>query len=533
MTARASSGQITGHGSIALSMFAVIVFITIAVSFWAARHVRSAHDFYSAGSRISGLQNGLAISGDFMSASTFLGVVGLVFAGNGEAVIYIASPILGLVLLMLYVAEPLRNLGRYTVTEVISLRFEDRAIRVFCALSTLTVTLFYLIAQMVGAAALLQILVGIPNSAAVVLVAGLMMLYVLVGGMLAATWVQIIKAVLLVGCVLLLSAIALGHVGFDLPRLYELASHQILATQDASGSSVLASPFSALSLGVAMSFGMAGLPHLLIRFFTVPNAVEARRSVLTAAFIIAGVFLLMVFVLAYAAVAFVQNQPELFDAKGQLQGGANMAVIHLSGVLGGEVLLGVVAAVTFATILAVVAGLTMAGAGALANDLYVQVLRGGSVGDAAQVRSFRAATVLVTVAAIAFGIVFEGQSIAYMVSLAFAVAASANFPVLILAIYWKGLTRRGLLMGGSVGLIGSVLLIVAGPAIWVGVLGHPRPLFPYAYPALASMPLAFLTAWLVSRLDPQYADAAAQGAFAELSRRAQEHRPVSAPTTAH
>jgi cation/acetate symporter len=534
MTARASSGQITGHGSIALSMFAVIVFITIAVSFWAARHVRSAHDFYTAGSRISGLQNGLAISGDFMSASTFLGVVGLVFAGNGEAVIYIASPILGLVLLMLYVAEPLRNLGRYTVTEVISLRFEDRAIRVFCALSTLTVTLFYLIAQMVGAAALLQILVGIPNSAAVVLVAGLMMLYVLLGGMLAATWVQIIKAVLLVGCVLLLSAIALGHVGFDLPRLYELASHQILATQGASGgSSALASPFSALSLGVAMSFGMAGLPHLLIRFFTVPNAVEARRSVLTAAFIIAGVFLLMVFVLAYAAIAFVQNRPELLDAKGQLQGGANMAVIHLSGVLGGEVLLGVVAAVTFATILAVVAGLTMAGAGALANDLHVQVLRGGSVDDAAQVRSFRVATVLVTVAAVAFGIVFEGQSIAYMVSLAFAVAASANFPVLILAIYWKGLTRRGLLMGGSVGLIGSVLLIVAGPAIWVGVLGHPRPLFPYAYPALASMPLAFLTAWMVSRFDPQYADAAAQGAFAELSRRAQEHRPVSTSTAAH
>jgi cation/acetate symporter len=534
LTARASNGQIAGHGSIALSMFAVIVFITIAVSFWAARHVRSAHDFYTAGSRISGLQNGLAISGDFMSASTFLGVVGLVFAGNGEAVIYIASPILGLALLLLYVAEPLRNLGQYTVTQVISLRFEGRAIRVFGALSTLTVTLFYLIAQMVGAAALLQILVGIPNSAAVVLVAGLMMLYVLLGGMLATTWVQIIKAVLLVGCVLLLSAIALGHVGFDLSRLYELASHQILATQGASGgSSALASPFSALSLGVAMSFGMAGLPHLLIRFFTVPNAVEARRSVLTAAFIIAGVFLLMVFVLAYAAIAFVQNRPELLDAKGHLQGGANMAVIHLAGVLGGEVLLGVVAAVTFATILAVVAGLTMAGAGALANDLYVQVLRGGSVGDTAQVRSFRIATVLVTAAAIAFGIVFEGQSIAYMVSLAFTVAASANFPVLILAIYWKGLTRRGVLMGGWVGLIGSVLLIVAGPAIWVGVLGHPQPLFPYAYPALASMPLAFLTAWMVSRFDPRYADPAAQRTFAELSRRAQEHRPASIPTPVH
>lgn len=515
-------------------MFAVIVLITILISIWAARRMRSARDFYTAGGRITGLQNGLAISGDFMSASTFLGVIGLAFVGNGEAVVYIASPILGLAFLLFYVAEPLRNLGRYTLAQVISLRFGGRSVKVFCALSVLAVTLFYLIAQMVGVAALLQILLGVPNTAAVILVAMLMMLYVLLGGMLATTWVQIIKAVLLVGCVLLLSVIALARVHFDLPGLYGLAAQQLMAAHGAtSGSGALASAFSALSLGAAMSFGMAGLPHLLIRFFTVPNATEARRSVLIATFIIAGVFLLVVFVLAYAAIAFVQSQPQLFDAKGQLQGGANMAVIHLSRVLGGDLLLGIVAAVTFATILAVVAGLTMAGAGALANDLYVQVWRKGAVDDVQQVRAFRAATLIVTLAAVAFGILFEGQSIAYMVSLAFTVAASANFPVLILAIYWKGLTRRGMLAGGTVGLLSSVVLIVVGPAIWVSMLHHARPIFPYAYPALTSMPLAFATAWAASRFDPKYGDEEDVRVFAQLTQQAQRHGAFAAPADAN
>ena len=518
---------------IALTLFAVIVLITILISVWAARRMRSARDFYTAGGRITGLQNGLAISGDFMSASTFLGVIGLAFVGNGEAVVYIASPILGLAFLLFYVAEPLRNLGRYTLAQVISLRFAGRSVRVFCALSVLAVTLFYLIAQMVGAAALLQILLGVPNSAAVVLVALLMMLYVLLGGMLATTWVQIIKAVLLVGCVVLLSFIALARVQFDLPRLYGLAAQQLMAHGTAGGIGALGSAFSALSLGAAMSFGMAGLPHLLIRFFTVPNATEARRSVLIAAFIIAGVFLLVVFVLAYAAIAFVQSQPQLFDSRGQLQGGANMAVIHLSRVLGGDLLLGLVAAVTFATILAVVAGLTMAGAGALANDLYVQVWRKGDADDVRQVRAFRAATVIVTLAAVVFGILFEGQSIAYMVSLAFTVAASANFPVLILAIYWKGLTRRGMLAGGMAGLCSSVVLIVVGPAIWVSMLHHARPIFPYAYPALASMPLAFATAWAVSRFDPKYGDGEDGRVFDRLAEQAQRHDAFAAPPNAH
>jgi cation/acetate symporter len=516
-----------GH-SIALIMFGAVILVTIGITIWAARRVHSAADFYAAGGRISGLQNGLAIAGDFMSASTFLGVVGLMFTGNGEAVIYIMSPILGLAFLMLYIAEPLRNLGQYTVVQVVCLRFDRNSIRVLAAVSVLTVTLFYLIAQVVGAAALLQLLVGIPNAAAVMLVAALMMIYVLLGGMLATTWVQIIKAVLLVICVLALTVLSFQRVGFDIPKLYSLAAFQIghMPGVTAAGSS-LRSPFSAISLGIAMSFGMAGLPHLLIRFFTVPDAVAARRSVVVASVLISVVFLLMVFVLAYAAIAFVGSQPSMFDAKGQLQGGANMAVIHLARTLGGEAWLGAVAAVTFATILAVVAGLTMAGAGALANDLYVRVLRGGRVNDRDQVRAFRVATLLVTAFAVMFGIAFEGQSIAYMVALAFTVAVSANFPVLILVLYWRGLTGRGVLAGGWTGLLVSVVLIVAGPAIWVNVLHHPTPLFPYAYPALASMPLAFLAAWLASLTDAKRHDVAGQAVFQELQRRAA--RPTAAP----
>jgi cation/acetate symporter len=316
--------------------------------------------------------------------------------------------------------------------------------------------------------------------------------------------------------------------------LYELAASQLTATFGSTNvSTALSAPFSALSLGVAMSFGMAGLPHLLIRFFTVPNAQEARRSVLISTYIITGVFFLIVFVLAYAAIGFVYGRPELFNEQGQLLGGSNMAVIHLARVLGGEVMFGLVAAVTFATILAVVAGLTMAGAGALAHDLYVQVIRRGHVSDANQVHAFRIATVIVTILAIALGIAFEGQSIAYMVSLAFTVAASANFPVLMLAIYWRGLTRRGALAGGSVGLLSSVALIAAGPPIWVGVLGHEQALFPYAYPALASMPLAFAVCWLVSRFDPEFGEASAARLFEDIRRQARRGVAVAQGMAGH
>jgi cation/acetate symporter len=387
---------------------------------------------------------------------------------------------------------------------------------------------------MVGAGTLLQILIGIPYRIAIVLVALLMMSYVLLGGMLATTWVQIIKTVLLVACVAILVVLSLARVDFDVPKLYQIAGERLTSTFGNGGvATALSAPFSALSLGVAMSFGMAGLPHLLIRFFTVPNALEARRSVLIATYIIAAVFFFIVFVLAYASIAFVYGQPQFFEPDGKLIGGSNMAVIHLARVLGGEVLFGAVAAVTFATILAVVAGLTMAGAGAMAHDLYVHVIKRGEVSERGQITAFRVATLIVTLLAILLGIAFEGQSIAYMVSLAFTVAASANFPVLLLAIYWRGLTRRGALAGGMIGLLTSVVLIAIGPPIWVSLLGHPKALFPYAYPALASMPLAFVTCWVVSRLDPLFGESAANAMFEEIRSQASRGIAVARGVVGH
>jgi cation/acetate symporter len=529
-----AADAVAGRSPVAISMFVGIILATILVTFWSARRVRSANDFYTAGGQISGVQNGLAICGDFMSAATFLGVIALAYAGNGEAAIYIASPILGLAFLLLFVTEPLRNLGRFTIAQVMSLRFPKESMRTFCAFAVLTVTLLYLIAQMVGAGALLQVLTGVSYRTAVVIVAVLMMSYVAFGGMLATTWVQIIKAVLLVACVVLLSVLVFAHFEFDMDTLYTRAGEQLrIALGENGGGGALSTPFSALSLGIAMSFGMAGLPHLLIRFFTVPDALQARRSVLIATFIIAAVFMLVLFVLAYAAIALVHNRPEFLDASGRLIGGANMAVIHLSHVLGGEVMLGFVASVTFATILAVVAGLTMAGAGALANDLYVQVFRKGKVAETTQVRAFRIATLAIALFAVLLGIAFEGQGIAYMVSLAFTVAASANFPVLILALYWSGLTRRGAIAGGATGLILSVVLIVTGPTIWVSVLGNEAPLFPYAYPALLSMPIAFLVCAIVSRLDPEYGDEDANRVFAEMKAQAQRGVRIAAQAVSH
>ena len=432
----AADGESIASGNwVAITFFVAVIIASVSITFWAAKRNTSAHDFYTAGGTVTGTQNGLAICGDFMSASTLLGVIGLAFVGNPESIIYIVSPILGLAFLMLYVAEPLRSLGKFTLVDVMTYRFPGTRMRLLCSLSVLTVTIFYLIAQMVGAGALLEVLLGIPYWIAVIVVALLMMLYVVLGGMLATTWVQIIKAVLLIVAVSVLSFLTFSHFGFDAESLYAESKETLLANVDSGASSAINSPFSALSLGVAMSLGMAGLPHLLIRFFTVPDGEQARKSVMIALYVISAVFLLVGFVLAYGSIALVCQSPESFDSDGSLIGGTNMAVIHLARVLGGEAMLGFIAAVTFATILAVVAGLTMAGAGALANDIYVKVLRKGDVGNSGQILAFRIATLFITVIAVLLGIAFEGQSIAYMVGLAFTVAASANFPILILALY--------------------------------------------------------------------------------------------------
>jgi cation/acetate symporter len=503
---------------LAVTLFLLVIALTLAITAWAARRSRSRSDFYAAGGAITGTQNGFAIAGDFMSASTILGVAGFAFAGNAESIIYLVGPIVGFAFVFLFIAEPLRNLGRYTVAEVIGLRFPGRAIRVFAATSSLIVTLFYLLAQMVGAGALIEVLINVPYKLAVMGVASLMMLYVFFGGMLATTWVQITKAVLLILGVIVMSWLTYRRVDFDLGSLYALAEQKFLAYAATGGGGSIANTFSTVSLALTLSLGVAGLPHILLRFFTVPDAVQARRSVFVAMLIIIVVFLLVQYVLSYAAVAFLYGDDSFFK-NGKLIGGANVPIIHLARLLGGEVLMGIVAAVAFATILAVVSGLTLAGASAIAHDLYAHAIKRGAASEASELIMFRAATVGVTIVAAALGIVFQGKNIAYMVGLAFTVAASANFPVLLLALYWRRLTRRGALIGGSVGLLASIALIVGGPPIWVGMLGHTAPLIPYAYPALISMPLAFVVCWLVSMLDARSNDALAQAAFDELQYR--------------
>ncbi len=503
---------------LAIALFVTVIALTLAITTWAARRSRSRNDFYAAGGSITGTQNGFAIAGDFMSASTILGVAGFVFAGNAESIIYIVGPIVGFAFVFLFIAEPLRNLGRYTVGEVIGLRFPGRSMRLFAAMSSLIVTLFYLLAQMVGAGALIEVLIGVPYKFAVMGVAALMMLYVFFGGMLATTWVQITKALLLIAGVIVMAWLVYQRVHFDMATLYELAAEKLVVHAASGGGGSIASPFSTVSLALTLSLGVAGLPHILLRFFTVPDAAQARKSVLIAMLIIIVVFLLVHFVLSYAAVAFLYGDTNFF-VNGKLIGGPNVPIIHLARVLGGDVLMGIVAAVAFATILAVVSGLTLAGASAIAHDLYAHAIKRGTASEAAELVMFRVATVGVTMVAAALGVVFQGKNIAYMVGLAFTVAASANFPVLLLALYWRKLTRRAALIGGSVGLLASIALIIGGPPIWVGMLGHQAPLIRYAYPALISMPLAFFVCWLVSILDARSNDVRAQATFDELQYR--------------
>jgi cation/acetate symporter len=347
-----------------------------------------------------------------------------------------------------------------------------------------------------------------------------MMMYVAFGGMLATTWVQITKAVVLVIGVLLMTVLTFDRVDYDVGSLYQIARAQMSTVFTGNTTGALNSLYSTLSLGLALSLGVCGLPHVLMRFFTVPDARQARRSIIVAMVLIALVFLIVLFVLSYAAIAFVYGKPEFFDDNGVLRGGANMAVVHLSQLLGGDVLMGIVSAVIFATILAVVAGLTMASAGALAHDLYAQVFRRGAATEQQELRVFRVATLAVTIVAALLGIAFKGTNISFLVSLAFSVAASANLPVLLLSLYWRGLTRRGALAGGAVGLVTSTGMLIAGPAIWVDVLGYERALFGSNYPTLLALPLALATAWATSMLDARHRTADAQRVFEELSAKA-------------
>jgi len=499
----------------AILIFAAFVILTLGITYWAAQRTRTTKDFYAAGGGVSGLQNGLAIAGDYMSAASFLGISALVFSSGYYGLIYSIGFLVGWPIIMFLMAEPLKNLGRFTFADVVSYRLQATPIRAMAATGTLVTVAFYLIAQMVGAGQLIELLFGLPYASAVIIVGVLMVIYVTFGGMIATTWVQIIKAGLLLFGATLMSLLVLIRFGFDFNGLIAKAI-EIHPKHDAillPGAAV-ANPISAISLGMALMFGTAGLPHILMRFFTVSNAKEARKSVFWATTFI-GYFYILTFIIGFGAIVFVSADPAYHDAKGALLGGGNMPAIHLAHAVGGDLMKGFIAAVAFATILAVVSGLTLSGASAVSHDLYASVFRHGHVDEAAEIRASRITTVVLGIVAIILGVLFEKVNVAFMVGLAFAVAASANFPVLLLSMLWRGLTTRGAFVGGFVGLILAVVLTVASPGIWEAVFGFPKGTawFPYTSPAIFSMPAAFIVCWLVSTLDKSRSAAAEKMAF--------------------
>jgi cation/acetate symporter len=488
----------------AIIMFLIFVGLTLGITYWASKRTKTASDFYAAGRGISGTQNGLAIAGDYMSAATLLGLTSLVYMRGFDGFIYCIAFYACWPFIMFVMAERLRNLGKFTFADIVSYRLDQRKVRTMAAIGSLTVVIFYLTAQMVGAGQLIKLLFGMPYWSAVALVGVLMVIYVTFGGMIATTWVQIIKACLLLGGGTLVMLLAFSQFGFNFETLATAAVAASPAGIKLMGpGTLLADPVTAVSLGLGLMFGTAGLPHILMRFFTVPNAKEARKSVFVATFCV-GFFFCVVCIMGLAAIVIVGQNPAFFEGgniAGKMIGGGNMPAMHLAQAVGGNILLGFLAAVAFATILAVVAGLALAGAGAIAHDLYANVIMGGRVTEAAEVRISRLSSFGLGILAVLLGIVFEKMNIAFLVGLTFGIAASCNFPILILSMYWKGLTTRGAVWGGLVGLVTATAIVVFSKAVWVTVLGHSAPLFPYEQPALFSMPLAFLVAYVVSVLD--------------------------------
>jgi cation/acetate symporter len=490
------------HNEIAVACFVAVIAVTLGITWWAAKRTNSRDELLVAGSRIPGVHNGIAIAGDFMSAATFLGITALFFTSGFDAVIYILAPLVAFAILLFVIVERLRRHGQHTFTDVICRRLDPTPMRILAAVCTLASGVMYLTVQMVGAGALMQVLFEVRYSHAVALVGTLMVLYVALGGMLATTWVQIVKAVLLAGGVTLLSLVVLLRFGFDFGELYEHAASAH------ANSRFLTQPggleldvLSAVSLALAMTFGIAGSPHILMRFLTVPNPAAARTSAFVALLVTSFVFMQIFFVVSVGGVALVTGNPEFLDASGAIVGGTNMVAIHLSKLLGGQIFLGLMSGVTFATILAVVAGLTLASTAALSHDLFANVIRRGRCTEDEEMWASRVAAVVVGVIVVLLAIGFERQNIAYLASLALSLAASTTFPLLVLTMYWRGLTTRGALIGGSAGLACAVLLVVLGPTVWIGIFGFDRAVFDTQYPGIYSIVAAFLLMWLCSLLD--------------------------------
>ena len=475
----------------AILFFLLIVALTLAVTWWAARRTRSTREFYAAGRSVSAFQNGLALAGDYMSAASFLGIAGLVALRGYDGMIYATGWLVGWPALMFLIAEPVRNLGKFTFADVVAFRLRPVPVRIASACGGILTVLFYTIAQMVGAGNLISLMFGIQYDWAVAGVGAVMLAYVLFGGMIATTWVQVIKAVLLLFGVSLLTAMVLAQFDFSPARLYAaVATRYGQAALEPGG--LVTDPIDAVSLGLALMLGLLGLPHILMRFYTVPDARAARASVLYATGFI-GYFYLIIPIVGFGASALVGR-----ELIARTDPGGNMAAPLVAELLGGTPFLGFIAAVAFATILAVVAGLTLAGASALSHDIFVHVVRHGQATEHEQIRVARIATVVFGFFAVLLGIVFRGQNVAFMVGLAFAIACSANFPPLLMSICWRRFNTPGAVSAIATGAGLSVLLIVLSPTIWVDILGYASPIFPLRNPAIVSMPAAFMVGILAS-----------------------------------
>ena len=502
-----AAGDATFEGKRDLNIPAIIMFFifiagTLGITKWAASKTKSASDFYTAGGGITGFQNGMAIAGDYMSAASFLGISGMIYLNGYDGLVYAVGFLVGWPVILFLMAEKLRNLGKFTFTDIAAYRLSQKEIRILAAFGSLSVVTLYLIAQMVGAGKLIQILFGMEYMYAVILVGIMMIIYVTFGGMLATTWVQIIKAVLLLSGVTFMGVMVLAAYNFSFIELATKAveSHEKGQAIMAPGG-FISDPISAISLGMALMLGTAGLPHILMRFFTVGNAKEARKSVVYATGFI-GYFYLIIAVIGLGAIVFL-NSPEgaAYFENGKLIGGGNMAAIHLSHIVGGDVFLGFISAVAFATILAVVSGLTLAGASSISHDIYAIVIKKGMATEADEIKVSKRSVIIIGVVGVILGIAFENQNIAFMVGLAFAIAASANFPILFLSIYWSKLTTRGTFIGGFIGLLTAVILVILSPTVWVDILHNAEAIFPYKHPALFSVTAAFVAIWFFSITD--------------------------------
>jgi cation/acetate symporter len=477
--------------------FVVFAVLTLLICVWAGRRATSSSEYLTAGSSISAGQNGLAIAGDYMSAGAFLGLSGAIYASGLDGMFLAASYLASWPIVLFLVAEPLRRLGKYSFADVLTHKLRERPIRILAGASTIVIVSFYLVAQMVGAGELISLLFAIGYGPAVIMVGLLMIVFSTLGGMRAATWVQIVKAVLMLGGSAVIVVLVLLRFGFNASDLLKTA-----AANHPNGNGIMnirgfsQDAIATLSLGVGILFGTAGLPHILMRFFTVNDERAARVSVFYATCLIA-LFFAMLFFIGYGSIAILRGDATYANASGALFGGNNLAPIHLARAVGGSVLAGFISAVAFATILAVVSGLIIAGASSAANDLVVG-LSGRHLDERTRLRISRISASALGVLGIAFGLACEGQNVAYLLALATAIAASANFPLLLLAIYWDGLTTRGAVVGGTFGLISSVALTVMGPTIWSKVLGLGPAIFPYDSPALFTVPLTLLVCWLVS-----------------------------------